>query len=228
MLTQPFFSTFTLIVRGAIRVLVVDKNILLTIVLLILLLQLMPWGRFFNTFRNICIVRTQFFSWLHFLQFTGCPSNLTRISNVFEQGTGLLSNLVCKISNMRCIGPIIWKKDAILLIDTDISAIEHQLRLTRNRPSLSVLLIWQLNVAPKAILVWRHFDIAAAMSDIWSRIENSSSDIIRISGSVPRVVLLNISGLASMSYYSDRRAVLFFRCSLKSLGRPFVTGLTTS
>jgi len=131
----------------------------------------MSRGRFFHTFRNICIVRSQVFSWLHFLQFTGCASNFTRVSYVLEQGARLRSNLVCQTSNMRCIAFIIWNKDAIwFLIHTNISAIEHQLWLTRNWASLSVLLILQLYSASKAIFIWRDFDIAASMSNIRSRI----------------------------------------------------------
>ena len=172
MLTQPFFSPFTLIVRGAIAVFVVDKNILLTVVLLILLLQLMSTsGRFFHTFGNIRVVCIQFFSWLHLLQFTRCPSNFARVSYVFEQRTRLRSNLVCEVSDMRCVATITWKENAIrFLVHSNISAIEHQLWLSGNRPSLNVLLVLQLYSANKAIFIWRDFDITAHMSYIWSRI----------------------------------------------------------
>jgi len=172
MLTQPFFSTFTLIVRGPIAVFVVDKNILLTVVLLILLLQLMStWGWFLHALGNIGVVWAQFFSWLHFLQFTGCASNFARVSYVFEQRARFRSNLVCEISYMRCVATIIWKENAIgFLIHANISAIEHQLWLSWNRPSLSVLLVLQLNSASKAIFIWWDFDIAAHLSNIWSRI----------------------------------------------------------
>ena len=126
-------------------------------------------GRFLYALRNIRVVWPQFFSWLHFLQFTGCASNFARVSYVFEQRTWFLSDLVCKVSYMRSVGTIIWKENAIrFLVHSNISAVEHQLWLSWNRPSLSVLLVLQLNSATKAILIWGRFDIAAHMSDIGS------------------------------------------------------------
>lgn len=128
-------------------------------------------GRFLYTLRNIRVVWTQFFSRLHFLQFTGCASNFARVSYVFQQRTWFLSNLACEISYMRCVATIVWKENAIrFLVHSDISAIKHQLWLSRNWPSLSVLLVLQLNSATKAIFIWRGFNIAAHMADIGPRI----------------------------------------------------------